>query len=83
MDEEPASWKLWLVCVARAVKRAKRVAGPIEVLARWACGELDAATARELLRRRVAELVEYHEGFLPMFYLGELDGEGLGKLRER
>jgi hypothetical protein len=80
LDEEPASWKLWLVC---AVKRAKRVAGPIEVLARWARGELDAATARELLRRRVAELVEYYEGFLPMFYLGELDGEGLGKLRER
>ena len=60
------------------MKRAKRVAGPIEVLARWARGELDAATARELLRRRVAELVEYYEGFLPMFYLGSSTARGWG-----
>jgi hypothetical protein len=53
LDEELASWKLWLV---RAVKRAERVANPFEVWAQWSRGEIDAAAARELLSRRVVRL---------------------------
>jgi len=81
LDEELASWKLWLV---RVVKRARRAAEPIEVMARWARGELDAAAARELLNRRVVELREWYEGFLvPTFYLHKLSGDELAEVRER
>jgi hypothetical protein len=41
LDEELASWKLWLV---RAAKRARRVAEPIEVVARCYRGEISAET---------------------------------------
>jgi len=79
LDEELASWKLWLV---RARKRARRVANSIEVIARWADGELDAETARELLRKRVVELRESWEGFLvPAFHLHELSDDGLAGVR--
>lgn len=79
LDEELASWKIWLV---RAVKRARRVANPIEVIARWADGELDAETARELLSRRVVRLREWCEGFLvPTDYLHKLDGDELAEVR--
>jgi hypothetical protein len=81
LDEELASWKLWLV---RVVKRAERVANSIEVIARWADGELDAETARELLSRRVVRLREWCEGFLvPSFYLHKLDGDELAEVREK
>jgi len=80
LDEELASWKLWLV---RARKRARRVANSIEVIARWADCELDAETARELLNRRVVRLREWCEGFLvPTSYLHKLDGDTLKELRE-
>jgi hypothetical protein len=81
LDEEMASWKLWLV---RVVKRAERVANSIEVIARWADGELDAETARELLSRRVVRLRESWKGFLvPTFYLHKLDGDELAEVREK
>jgi len=81
LDEELASWKLRLV---RAVKRAERVANSVEVIARWADGELDAETARELLSRRVVRLRESWEGFLvPTFYLHKLDGDELAEVREK
>ena len=81
LDEELASWKLWLV---RAVKRAERVANPFEVWAQWSRGEIDAAAARELLSRRVVRLREWYEGFLvPSFYLHELSGDELVELREK
>jgi hypothetical protein len=81
LDEEMASWKLWLV---RAAKRAERVANPFEVWAQWAKGEIDAATARELLSRRVVRLRESWEGFLvPSFYLHKLSGDELVELREK
>jgi hypothetical protein len=80
LDEEIASWKLWLV---RVVKRAERVANPFEVWAQWSRGEIDAAAARELLSKRVVELREWCEGFLvPTSYLHELSGDGLAELRE-
>jgi hypothetical protein len=80
LDEELASWKLWLV---RARKRARRVANPIEVIARYYRGEISAETARELLSKRVVELREWYVGFLvPTFYLHELSGDGLAELRE-
>jgi hypothetical protein len=41
LDEVVASWKLWLV---RAAKRARRVAEPIEVVARCYRGEISAET---------------------------------------
>jgi len=81
LDEEMASWKLWLV---RAVKRAERVANPFEVWAQWSRGELDAAAARELLSRRVVRLREWYEGFLvPTFYLHKLSGDELAEVREK
>jgi hypothetical protein len=81
LDEEIASWKIWLV---RAAKRAERVANPFEVTARWSRGELDAVTARELLNRRVVELREWYEGFLvPTSYLHKRDDDELKKLREK
>jgi hypothetical protein len=81
LDEEMASWKLWLV---RVVKRAERVANSIEVIARWAKGEIDAETARELLSRRVVRLREWYEGFLvPASYLHKLSGDELAELREK
>jgi hypothetical protein len=81
LDEELASWKIWLV---RAVKRAERAANPFEVWARWSRGEIDATTARELLNRRVVELREWYEGFLvPTDHLHKLDSGELEEVRER
>jgi hypothetical protein len=80
LDEELASWKLWLV---RAAKFARRVAEPIEVLARYYRGEISAETARELLSKRETVLREVYEGFLvPTFYLHKLGGDTLKELRE-
>jgi hypothetical protein len=80
LDEEIASWKLWLV---RAAKYARRVANPIEVLARYYRGEMSAETARELLSKRETVLREVYEGFLvPTSYLHELSGERRAELRE-
>jgi len=81
LDEELASWKIWLV---RAAKFARRVANPFEVWARWSRGEISAETARELLSRRVVRLREWYEGFLvPTYYLHELSGGELVELREK
>jgi hypothetical protein len=81
LDEELASWKIWLV---RAVKRAERVAEPIEVLARYCRGEIGAEAARELLHKRVVELREWYEGFfVPAFYLRKLGGDTLKELWEK
>ena len=81
LDEELASWKLWLV---RAVKRAERVANPFEVWAQWSRGEIDAAAARELLSRRVVRLRESWEGFLvSASYLHKLSGDELVEVREK
>jgi hypothetical protein len=81
LDEELASWKLWLV---RAVKRAERVANPFEVWAQWSRGEIDAAAARELLSRRVVRLREWYEGFLvSASYLHKLSGDELVEVREK
>ncbi|MCC6050301.1 MAG: hypothetical protein LM580_06320 [Thermofilum sp.] len=81
LDEEMASWKLWLV---RVVKRAERVANSIEVIARYYRGEISAETARELLNRRVVRLRESWEGFLvPTSYLHKLDGDELAEVREK
>jgi hypothetical protein len=80
LDEELASWKLWLV---RAAKYARRVANPLEVLARYYRGEMSAETARELLSKRETVLREVYEGFLvPTSYLHELGGERRAELRE-
>jgi len=81
LDEELASWKLWLV---RAAKFARRVANPIEVIARYYRGEISAEAARELLSKRVVELREWYEGFLvPTFYLHKLSSDTLKELREK
>jgi hypothetical protein len=81
LDEELASWKIWLV---RAVKRAERVADPLEVIIRHVKGEIDAETARELLHKRVVRLREFYEGFLvPAFHLHKLSDDGLAELREK
>jgi hypothetical protein len=81
LDEELASWKIWLV---RAAKFARRVANPIEVIARYYRGEISAETARELLSKRVVRLREWYEGFLvPTFYLHKLSGDELAELREK
>jgi len=80
LDEELASWKLWLVRVA---KRAERVANSIEVIARYYRGEISAETARELLSKRETVLRKVYEGFLvPAYYLHGLSGSGLAELRE-
>ena len=80
LDEEIASWKLWLV---RAAKYARRVANSIEVIARYYRGEMSAETARELLSKRETVLREVYEGFLvPTSYLHELSGERRAELRE-
>jgi hypothetical protein len=81
LDEELASWKIWLV---RAAKFARRVANPIEVVARYYRGEISAEAARELLSKRETVLREVYEGFLvPTFYLHELSGDALKELREK
>ena len=66
------------------MKRAERVADPLEVIIRHVKGEIDAETARELLHKRVVRLREWYEGFfVPTFYLRKLDGDTLKELREK
>jgi len=80
LDEELASWKAWLV---RTKKYMRRVANPIEVIMRWAKGELSAETAQELLSKREEVLREWYEGFLvPTYYLRRLSGSERAELLE-
>jgi len=70
LDEELASWKVWLVRVRKSVLR---VANPIEVVMRYFKGELSAEAAQELLSKREEVLREWYEGFLvPIHYLRRL-----------
>lgn len=81
LDEELASWKMWLVRVA---KHTRRAVNPLEVMVRWATGKISAETARELLSKWETVLYEWYVGFLvPARRLGRLDSDVVEELRGR
>jgi hypothetical protein len=80
LEEEIASWKMWLV---RAEKYTRRAVSQAEVLLRYLAGEISAEAARELLSKRETGLRLVREGFLVLTsHLHRLDDEGKEHMRE-
>jgi len=78
IDEEIASWKLWLVGVE---KHTRRAVNPIDVMLRWVVGEISDETARELLSKRETVLRVGYAGFLiPNSYLHKPDDDVVEEL---
>jgi hypothetical protein len=81
LDEELASWKMWLVSAAKHTRRAVE---PLEVMVRYLTGEISAETARKLVSKWETVLYEWYEGFLvPAHRLGRLDSDVVEELRGR
>ncbi|MCC6050910.1 MAG: hypothetical protein LM580_09400 [Thermofilum sp.] len=81
IDEEIASWKLWLVRAAKHTRMAMNPIDVIDVMLRWVMGEISDETARELLSKRETVLRVGYEGFLiPNSYLHRPDDDVVEEL---